>query len=215
METAGQSRLRLLSELSPQERLPLRVDDHSQQPQVPPAIPEASDTVPTEVIVEETATESATSVCLRITATVNPPDLKSIATKADKLDIKELDSGEESLLRESYWVYIPPYKTANAVREASAQLAKAKVRDFLVIRSGEYKHGISLGLFSQRERADRRLQEILALKLSVRRPEIQPRSSSLRGYWMVVQVAGTEEQQTLQSILEADGYQVKAVDCPV
>lgn len=207
-------RLRLLSEMSPQERLPIRLDDMSTTET--PAVPVAaiSDTLPSETIIEERPAVVALA-CLRITTSTKAPDFEEIAKKAGKLDLKRLSSGEEPVTRQSYWVYIPPYKTANAVRAASAQLAKAKVRDFLVVRSGEYKHGISLGLFSQQERAERRLQEILALKLSIRRPEIQPRSTTSRGYWMVVQLVSGEAPSVLQTRLEAEGYQVMPVDCPV
>lgn len=192
-------RLRLLSEMSPQERLPIRVDAKSTTET--PAVPVAaiSDTHSSETIIEERPAAAALA-CLRITTSTKSPDFEEIAKKAGKPDLKLLGSGEEPVTRQSYWVYIPPYKTANAVRGASAQLAKAKVRDFLVVRSGEYKHGISLGLFSQRERAERRLQEILGLKLSIRRPEIQPRSSTSSGYWMLVQLVDGEALAALQTL---------------
>lgn len=216
IETGGQGRLRLLSEMSPQERLPIPVDDDQQEPQAPAAPEAITAAAPSDADLEQPAPEVAQlTVCLRITSAAKRPDFESIAKSVEQLDMKQLDSGEETLTRESYWVFIPPYKTASAARDVSAQLAKAKVRDFLVVRSGEYKHGISLGLFSQRERADKRLQQVLALKLAIRRPEIQTRSTSMQSYWMVLQLSGEEGQKSLQTRLEADGYQVMAVACPV
>lgn len=215
VENSAQGRLRLLSEMTPQERLPVRETEDMLLP-APPLVTESvvTDLSPSETDLEETHTTiGPTFSCLRIVTTSKPPDFEAISEKAVGLDIKLLNSGEEMVERQSYWVYIPPYESANAVRKAASLLAKAKVRDFLVVRSGEYKNGVSLGLFSQQERADKRLKQIVELKLAIRQPAIQPRSTMVRTYWILVHTSG-DGHQTLQPLLEADGFQVASVDCP-
>lgn len=213
---SAQRKLQLLGELPQQSLRPI--------PHVASASEEPSATNNTELTAEATPSELATAkedvpneasaICMRISPLTKAADVESIARKLEKLNLPVVDSGEGVTERQTYWVVIPPYKTNKLARDASAQLAKAKVRDFLVVRTGEFENGISLGLFSQKEGAENRLREILALNLNIRRPEIRLRASTVSSHWLIARVSDHEAFKTLQQQIDAEGLQGTPVECP-
>lgn len=210
-------RLQLLSELPRQSLQPIRHEVNT--PETPPptnnAVPVAGTTSSEPfTVVEELPTEDHMVTCVRVSPIANAADAKILTRKFEQANLTVLDSGEGFTERQTYWVMIPPYTTEKAARDAAAQLAKAKVRDFLVVRSGEFEKGISLGLFSQKEGAENRLREINALKLHIGRPEMRLRTSSVRSHWLITQVKGDDALKALQIQLEAEGVLGTPVECP-
>jgi len=215
----GKVRLQLLSELPPNSLEPTpHFETAAEMP--PPSL--TTDTASVEQpVISSTASLSGDSSgqeqvgrCVRISSLAREDDLDALIPKLAAIKPVVIDSGEEFTERQTYWVMIPPYKTNSAARDAASKLAKAKVRDFLVIRSGEFKDGISLGLFSQKDGAESRLKEILALKLNIRSPEIRPRTSSARSHWLIVRTNSDDAQNVLQQQLSVEGMQGTPIDCP-
>lgn len=213
-----EGRLQLLSEL-PQQSLRLSppvVNTSEEAPSTTPDTTSETGTPSSEAstVTEKVPTEGQVTTCLRISPLAKAADVDTLARKLVQSNLTVLDSGEGFTERQTYWVMIPPYKSAKAARDATAELAKAKVRDFLLVRSGEFENAISLGLFSQKEGAESRLREINALNLNIRKPEIRPRTSSVRSHWLTTRVRGGDELKTLQQQLVAEGMQSTTVECP-
>lgn len=62
-----------------------------------------------------------------------------------------------------HWVYIPPKKNRAAADRSMADLKKLNVTDSaIVLESGPWNFAITLGAFSNKERADARLAEVKA-----------------------------------------------------
>lgn len=60
-----------------------------------------------------------------------------------------------------FWVILGPERTATAAQTRARELAKKDVKDYFVLPENDtWAHAISLGVFSSRESADRRVREI-------------------------------------------------------
>ena len=62
-----------------------------------------------------------------------------------------------------YWVYLEPYPTRKAALAVARELAQKGIKDYYVVPSGESVNAVSLGLFSEPQRADRRTRQIAEL----------------------------------------------------
>jgi len=210
-------RLQLLNELPLQslKSIPLIESASKAPPSLPPSTSTDEATSPEPTTAPEASRPKDQAVsCVRVSHLAKTTDVEMLMHKLAQSNLTVLDSGEELTERQTYWVMIPPYKTANAARDAAALLAKARVRDFLVVRSGEFKNAISLGLFSQKEGADSRLQEIRTLKLDIRQPEILPRTSSVSSHWLIARAGSEAAQETLSKLISTEGLEALPLDCP-
>jgi hypothetical protein len=209
-----QGRLQLLGELPQQSLQPIANTPEVPSSEIPGASLETGVPSSEPAAIAESLHAEEQATCIRISPLAKAADVEKLTRKLVQANITVLDSGEGFTERLTYWVMIPPYKSDKAARDAAAELAKAKVRDFLVVRSGEYENGVSLGLFSQMEGAESRLREINALKLTIRKPEIRIRTSSVRSHWLTARVSGEKALMTLQHQLDAEGVQSTTAECP-
>ncbi len=71
-----------------------------------------------------------------------------------------------------YWVYLPPLETVEQARVVLRRLKDDGLQDYIRVMRGPMRNAISLGLFKQRDSADRRLAELrgkgYAPKLDIR-----------------------------------------------
>jgi len=81
----------------------------------------------------------------------------------------------------SYWVYIPARATRDAALTLARDLTARGLRDLYVVNEGEHRNGISLGLFSEHDRARRRVDELDALGYGAR---IEARNRTQTHYWL-------------------------------
>jgi hypothetical protein len=62
----------------------------------------------------------------------------------------------------STWIYLPPLKNRQAAIRAENKLKQNRIADFMIITTGKFKYGISLGVFSQTKYVNRRIKELKA-----------------------------------------------------
>jgi len=62
-----------------------------------------------------------------------------------------------------YWVYLPPYENRKQALEIAAELARKGIKDYYVVTDKEFRNAVSLGLFSDKDRANRRMAHIRTL----------------------------------------------------
>ena len=65
------------------------------------------------------------------------------------------------------------YKNKTKANEAAEILKQKRVKDFFIVRTGRYENAVSLGVYSTKERAEKRYKEISGLKLRLRKPVIE------------------------------------------
>lgn len=199
--------LRLLHELAAEERQPLSAPTQAAPPEVA-AVAEISGSSAAEVV---SADKKAS--CYRIDGIVRKEQRDALAVKIAAQNHTVLESGESFLERKVYWVHIPPMKSYDAASNVAAALAKAKVRDFFLVKAGDAKNGISLGLFTQKDGAEKRQQQIALLKLNAPRPAIRERASTVRSYWLSARAVGDGEK-SLAAIFVSENQAAVAIDCP-
>ena len=61
-----------------------------------------------------------------------------------------------------FWIYLAPGSDTKAATATLQELQDKGIKDYRLIRRGNFRNAISLGLFSTRERVDRRLSELNA-----------------------------------------------------
>jgi hypothetical protein len=155
-----------------------------------------------------------TASCLRITNIGTKKASDTLSKKIAGQSLSLLDGGESFEERRAYWVYIPPLPNRASAREVMAILGRKKIKDYLLVRSGEFGNAISLGLFSQKEGAEKRLQEIKALHLPSPSPQIRTKSSTFRSYWLLVKSPSQAETASLTKLLQSEKYVSMSVRCP-
>jgi hypothetical protein len=82
----------------------------------------------------------------------------------------------------AWWVMIPA-EAADDPGAMRTQLDERGAGDYFIIRSGEDAGGVSLGLFTAPERAERRLDRVQALGFD---PVIRERSETREAYWLIM-----------------------------
>lgn len=73
---------------------------------------------------------------------------------------------ERDLSRDGYWVLLPAAENRAAALVTIARLKDLKIADYFLVARREYENAISLGVFSLKESADRRMAQMLELGFS-------------------------------------------------
>ncbi len=90
----------------------------------------------------------------------------------------------------AYWVLRPPLPDRGLARQEVARLKKAGVVDLWLMPDGEFRNGISLGLYSHREAAEARAELLRKKGFEV---EVRPRRKKKERYW--IEFSGVSRQQ--------------------
>jgi hypothetical protein len=113
-------------------------------------------------------------------------DMASAARTAAVLSGLGLSSqqrAEEGEAVEGYWVYVGGMQSDDEVTLVVQRLEKSGFTDAHVMKESPEGHRVSVGLFSKRERADRRAQAVKHMGLN---PEIAERKFPGTVYWVDV-----------------------------
>lgn len=106
------------------------------------------------------------------------------ATLAEQIRERGLPASERPLEQRevsSYWVYLAPQPSRAEALSVARQLAQRGVKDYYVVTSGESRNAVSLGLFSEQARAERRARDIRKLGFS---PELEVRYRTKTLIWV-------------------------------
>ncbi len=120
---------------------------------------------------------------------------------------------EESKVWVGHWVHLPPYPTRDEAVVVVERLRREGVKDIYIEPSGELKNTISLGLFTELERAEIRAGNVR--KLGDVRPQIRHRSRDGLVYWLDLSLdAGVELDTSTLPHKSSEELTVEPVDCP-
>ncbi len=214
MEKKG---LTLLSELTPDKRPPLR-DGVTPEPGLAPWAEEESQDAVVPVATDTTDAKTAVQ-CLRVSGIRSETQLKSLRRGLQELGADAFQTGSESVsvtANVKYWVMLPPYPSLAKATETAAALQAVKIKDFFVVRNGEYENAVSLGVFSTRERAEWRKAQIAELKGGQWKAKIEEMGSASEGeYFWISFHQGEEANPTrIRAALRKQGLsQIKEIGC--
>jgi hypothetical protein len=166
-----ESRLVLLSELSPAEMLAPR------SALVSGELPAGVDAMPDEFTPAESAEgPAAVASCYRVGDFADKKSASRTKAMLDRAGAETKGPVGEVMERTRYWVLLPAAPSRKQALAVVEKLKRAGVKDYYLIPSGENVNALSLGVFSSREAARRRMADVAGLKLKVRVEEVKYRS---------------------------------------
>ena len=130
----------------------------------------------------------------RYCGTVGPLEEETDANALQEaLTEREMDAvlRKESVKKTAgFWVIITPYATQQEARAEESRLASKGVTDYRRFYRGEFKNGISLGIYSRRRNAEIRRAAIEAEGFS---PVLVPRTRRITEFWLDFKAAPADK----------------------
>ncbi|HUO81515.1 MAG TPA: SPOR domain-containing protein [Gammaproteobacteria bacterium] len=111
-----------------------------------------------------------------------------------------------------HWVYLPAFPSRAEARTILNALKRRGVADSYIVPSGPERNAVSLGVFAERERAERRVVEVSALGYA---PRIADRHRIGAVYWVDTELdaGGALDVQQLASV-PGRIMRLEIQDCP-
>jgi len=142
--------------------------------------------------------------CYRVRGISDKASAKAFVKWLQTQGASSLKQEQQEVKRVIFWVMLPAYTDRKKANEAAEILAKKRVRDFFIVRSGEHENAISLGVFSSRERAERRYNEIVNLKARLRKPRISEVERPVQNYQVSFELADGTARKALSSYIKRE-----------
>lgn len=112
-----------------------------------------------------------------------------------------------------FWVYVPSLDTPAEARKKAQQIADAGVDDYFVVNDGKkWQNAISLGVFSAREGAERRLAEVK--EKGVRSAVLRDKEDTLKPVTFTLRNISSESRKKLEKASgQLRGAELREVVC--
>ncbi len=120
--------------------------------------------------------------CISVGPFVSLRQASEAAALLNQAGLTTSQRAEESQVWVGHWVHLPSYPSRAAAVEVVEELRKQGIKDIYIEPSGELKNTISLGLFTELERAEVRAGRVR--QLSDVSPQIRNRSRDGLVYWI-------------------------------
>jgi hypothetical protein len=141
-------------------------------------------------------------------------DLPSATHGVDVLRKKGFDSRQRTqpgTPGDGYWVYVGGLATSDVAKLALQSLRNDGIKEATVIQPSEEERRISLGLFTDRAQADRRVQEVRKLGFKA---EVAERKLPSTLYWVDVAVNPQDGTLPAQDLYRGPSSRIGARPCP-
>lgn len=174
-------------------RTPVR---HIERPSAPPvsapALTLLSELNPAQLKArrEPDMVDAPAALCLMVGAFASQAEAREFMARLAALDVESFEHPVDLSAGEGYWVYQRPLANRDEARRRLAELQTRGV-DSYIIPKGELENGISLGVFTRRDLAEARLEELKRLGLTV---ELHNIERSYREHWIML---GESEEHKL------------------
>lgn len=111
-----------------------------------------------------------------------------------------------------HWVYLPAFSSRAEARTTLNNLKRRGVADSYIVPSGAERNAVSLGVFAERDRAERRVVEVSALGYA---PRIADRHRSGAVYWVDTDLdAGASLSVEDLATVPGRILRLEVIDCP-
>lgn len=122
-------------------------------------------------------------------------DLQRAREAIKSLAAQRVLSAEELPVDKMYWVIFPPLPSEAAGQVKLKEMAALKIKDAFIIKDGNWKNGISFGLYSTEDSARRYMLELDQKGVSGLRLETKPKQGTT--YYYLVR---SEDAATLRDL---------------
>lgn len=114
------------------------------------------------------STNNLTKECLQLIGTWSKPEeLESVRNHLKQISYPHYIEQKIKHPTQRYWAYLPSFTNKEEAVAARQQLRLAGIKDQFILKQGQRKNSISLGLFSKKGLAEKRKQHINSLKLGL------------------------------------------------
>ncbi len=111
------------------------------------------------------------------------------------------------------WVIFPPLPSAESAAAKLSELAAAGLKDAFVVKDGDWRNAISLGLYADADAAQRRVLEVEGKGVLGTRVEVQPRQGT--DFYFVIRSEDPDALKSLSGIKQAyPNSRQSRVACP-
>lgn len=111
-------------------------------------------------------------------------DAKHLYARMLAMDIPALVKTQSVVIKEEFWVYLPPLANRKQAIRKLKELQKRKVDSF-VITEGELENGISLGLFGRQASVNRLLEKLKKKNIDA---SVKPLTRTRNQFWVTAPV---------------------------
>lgn len=189
---------------SPSASLPLNVDKVSLMSQVRGLVPS-----PAPLTAQETVSDA---LCVEWRG-LTPDEFAKVRELLKVLAASRPMSFSENPVNTRQWVLFPPLPSAQSANEKLAELTAVGVQDAFVVKDGEWRHAISLGLYANTQASDRRIRELEAKGVLGTRVERVPKQDT--DFYFVVKSLDQDVLKSLSDIkLPYPATRQSRVACP-
>jgi hypothetical protein len=144
---------------------------------------------------------------------LNPEEFARVREQLKALVGEQVMSFAEVPLNTRRWVIFPPLPSAQSAAAKLAELAAAGVQDAFVVKNGDWRNAISLGLYANDEAAGRRVREVEAKGVLGTRVEVLPRQGT--EYYFMIRSEDPDALKSLAGIRQSyPNSQQSRVACP-
>lgn len=159
----------------------------------------------------QSAEQAADALCWAVGPYKVELDAKHLYARMTAIDMKAQVQPQSILVKEEFWVYLPPLPNKKQAVRKLKELQKRKVDSF-VITEGELANGISLGLFSQQKSVDRLLAALKKKKIT---PKVKNLKRTREQYWVTTPVNKQFEldEKTKKRLLEGRNMDWQQIRC--
>lgn len=139
--------------------------------------------------------------CIRISGLSEADGLNVVESRLRALEVGVARQQVDVVLRTDYQVIVGPFASSDLARNELQAIA-AKGLDSYVVTSGRYENALSLGVFSNQQGAERKVNELDGLNIE---SDIVTREHSGQATLLIInrEDAGLITDQTLESVLNA------------
>lgn len=160
---------------------------HLSMPQLNEDIQQNSSSKPRLIQVSEFTRESQASPgsldsrCFSLGPFSSKSDAKKALQQLLRWGLDVTLNKSDERVREGFWVLLPPASSRDAAQETIRELKLKGEKDFFLVVSGQQLNGISLGVFTRSESANRRLKQV---KEKGFKPVVQTIDLPSEDYWL-------------------------------
>lgn len=130
--------------------------------------------------------------------------------------------GDDTLSREirriqaeaeiGHWVFLPAMETREEALAVARELSDAGLRDYYVVTAGDEENTISLGLYSERSNAERRVDRLQELGFD---PEMRRRTETVPRYWLDIATPPNGDRNWSNVLAGYPDASASQADCPI
>jgi len=120
-------------------------------------------------------------LCYSLGPLIKKSDANSVLAMLNPLGINAKQTQRRDTSESGYWVILPASESRKEANKHIQKLKKLKVKDYFLVATGSRQNAVSLGVYSQKKLARRRVDEMIRLGFV---PRMESVALPRKVYWL-------------------------------